>query len=204
MRSMNQANTEPGDWPSDLLLMEYLLGSLPEDGRRPVEVWLTERPGNSDRLSEIAEALLVTAEATAHWQGSVGQVHKSPASFRFTSGQLVGVLSLAASLLFAIFSLSGFRGELLAENRIALAWADALPGTDADMPEWIFEPAAIDVVGAVGRVDLLAADLDEADDFNETGVTFGFSSNEPPEWLLAAVLSMGSEEFSAESGEVNQ
>jgi len=191
-------------WPSEQLLMEYFLDSLPTETCRLIETWLAADPKNAERLSDFASDILAVAESTQQWSGTVTLSPKIQHVHTFSSRRLVGLLTLAAAFFALLFFVRGFFKESPAERRIAMAWAEALPGAELDLPDWMLVPVGVDAGGPAISFDEVATVLSEPDGFVESIGTFGLSSNEPPEWLIAAVLSMESEALSEDGGEVKQ
>lgn len=206
MKSLNKsyAAIDAEAWPSEQLLMEYFLGSLPSDTCRLIESWMAADPKNAERLSDFAGGILAIAEAAQAWPGAVSPSPQTELGHAFSSRRLVGLLALAAAFFASLLSLRGFFNESPAERRIAMAWAEALPVSEADLPDWMLVPVGVDAVGAAISFDEVATVLSDPDESVESMGAFGLSSTGPPEWLIAAVLSMESNLLSGDGGEVKQ
>ena len=191
--------------PSDDELISYLLGTDAEDGRVAMAAWLATDAAHGDRLSAFAAVIYFAAESVA-----VADDDAKANALKLTVAaapsprvrRLVGLLALAASIAVVLFSLRGFRADREADNRIALAWADALPAmNDGEPNNDIFDSLA----AHSAAIDLADAGVDSdavSDHVADAGDEFGFSAAEPPDWLLIAVSEMQASDTEIEAKEI--
>lgn len=197
----NHRNDEPprGATPSDDDLIAYLLGTASGEDRGRVENWLAADANHGDRLCDWASVVLLASE-TAPVVGP-GAIHSPTAETTPSRRRIAAFLVLAVSLVMLVFSLDGFREDASANGRVAMAWAESLLGSseaeiDSDVSHWLLEPgAALDSSEVPGLHDLVGEDM------ADSATAFGFSSGEPPEWLLAAVLEMQSSDPQLDASE---
>jgi len=203
MTSVDKSSLKQGReaWPNDSLLTEYLLGSLASDSRHAVEMWLGEQPCNGERLCELSEDLLSISKIADSFVMPVKRRDDVQASSTVIYRLVGTVLALAVTLLLIFFSLDGFSSEDAEETRIAMVWAESLPGTSEELPDWILESNSTDSNLLTETDDLFVSDEVIDDDASETDEMFGFSSHEPPDWLLAGVRLM---ETAGSTVEVNE
>ncbi len=209
MRQLN--NTDDitnGSSPSDDELIAYLLGSVPVDVRKEIEAWLAADESHGERLGQYASIMLIVSSTSSndemrrdHELVATNTPEQSP-QVRY----VIGLLTLAATISIVIFSIRGFRSDSFSNERVAMAWAESLPtGSETepsgDMPGWLIDDGfSADVSGDTS--DRSAGEELADDDLDETESTIGFSSDDPPEWLLVAVLDMQSDGTLEEAAEV--
>jgi hypothetical protein len=190
--------------PSDEWLIEYLLGHSSAEQRGTIEHWLLCDPANGDHLCAIATGLVELSEAFGNPQATgilqatsssasapcakpIADLSPSHATARHVSpGSMRRLVwfAIAASLFGVIVSLYGLKTNDT-EPELAMAWVETLAsGNELDEPQslstWPSEILATDELGGL--------ELDVEID-----------SQEPPDWLLAAVLDMHDESQTTES-----
>lgn len=203
---------QPTVTPSDEDLLVYLLGSASHETRGQVERWLAVDVSHGERLSTWASVVLCAAQAIAdplpasgsplHSQPAPVSTTASPAVRRWRSRRyrVAGVLALAASVLVAAFVRDGFRDPAPSDGRVAMAWADSLPVkrdavVESELSNWLLEPG-----GPLDASDVPAFHDFSGEDEGGSVAAFGFTE-EPPEWLLAAVSEMQSSDPEPDTGE---
>lgn len=186
--------------PSEEVLVEYLLGSANADQRGLIEDWLASDEQAGERLTEIASLLCVVGEAVKATNDTSAKAALSHTSHQTSTSRsrsrlsgrfqiLIG-LTVAAALGLVAFSVSGFWTEET-ETQVAMAWVEALPlenemdieGPSSDVRQSSDSLLISNAFSEGGEL----ADNDELDDVNSD---LDFMSEEPPDWLLAAVTDM--------------
>jgi len=204
--------------PSDDDLIGYLLGSSSAALRTEIEAWLVADESHGDRLCQFASIMLVvsnsplvTNDGDETVQPSRELVLSDRSERRSPLRFVIGLLTLAATISIVVFSIRGFRPDGLSDGRVALAWADSLTtGMDsesiASMPDWLLEDGLSSDTSFAAKSDDFADDIDEAelaaDGLSDGETLIGFSSDEPPEWMLAALEGMQSNGTINETTEV--
>ncbi|MGV3483902.1 MAG: hypothetical protein ACO1RT_05755, partial [Planctomycetaceae bacterium] len=167
--------------------------------------WLSADPVHGDHLVRLATVVLAVSRVSAEAKASDATPPVAAARKRTSSRvrSMATLLTLAASGVLALFSVDYFRRAPSADSRVAMAWAESQPlsavAESDDISGWLLDPT----------VDLEAAGLkplpEPADqDTSEPVATFGFSADEPPEWLIAAVSQMHAGDRPAEPSEDNR
>ena len=196
--------------PSDDDLIAYLFGETSAAGREQLEGWLATDARHGQRLCGLASTVLAASQIAA-FQGPSTIAPSMPIRLPVsttTAGAgsqlrpLAALLALAATALLAIFSLDRLRVDSRPDSRVAIAWAESLAArSDAevdDVSQWLFEPTATLDPASLPTPNVFG------DEASEPAPTFGFSSEEPPEWLLTAVSAMQSSDRDDESSEAVQ
>ena len=219
MRHSDNTNENTASFsPSDDDLIGYLLGSSSAALRTEIESWLAADECHGDRLCQFASIMLAVSETPllANVVDKTNQPNRklvvSDRSARRSQMRVViGLLSLAATISIIVFSIRGFHSDGLSDGRVAMAWADSLATglnseSIASTPDWLLENgltndasddlASDDVAGDLGESELAAEDLADGE------TLIGFSSGEPPEWMLAAFADMQSNGTIDENSEV--
>ena len=209
MRQLNNTdNNANGSSPSDDELIAYLLGSSPVDVRIKIEAWLAADEGHGERLGQFASIMLIVSATSC--DDAMRQDRELVATNTPEQGSqaryLIGLLTLAATISIAIFSLRGFRPDPFSDERVALAWAESLPTggetePSGDMPVWLVYDGFSADVSSDPSARSASEELAD-DDLDEAESSIGFSSDEPPEWMLNAVLAMQSDGTLEEATEV--
>ncbi len=189
--------------PSDDDLITYLLGSQSTEVRQAIEQWLASDVAPAARLDDVAATVLFASTASADWSTEL-VTHRSADVSTLTASrfrQVVVVSTLAASIALALFTFRIKSGDSISASRLAMAWAESLPSTsdsDTDFEDttWLLDQGVqLDSPYLANANDL------NTDELAESSTAFGFASEEPPEWLLAAVLAMQANDLKSESAE---
>jgi len=194
--------------PSDDDLIGYLLGSSSAAVRLEIEAWLAADAGHGDRLGQFASVMLAMSEAAFATNGGDETSHlarelvvSDRRASQFNLRFVIGLLTLAATISIVVFSIRGFRPDGLSDGRVAIVWADSLTtGTDLESntstPDWLLEDGLANDTSDDSASGDLADNHNEselsADDLAAGETLIGFSSDEPPEWMLAALAGMQS------------
>ena len=193
----------PGCSLSDDDLIAYLLGSQPTDACHALQTWLAADPSHGERLCDVATAILFTSEAAANWPRANAADRKSIAANKAPSRnrRVAALLALAASTAFALFSIRSHYVDSSMNSRVAMAWAEFLPNhadadPDVDVSNWLLDQGT-----QVDISDDSASGESNMAESAEFTATFGFTSDEPPEWLVAAVLAMQTNDPETQSRE---
>lgn len=181
--------------PSDAALIAYLLGDASLEDRSSVEAWVAADVSHGDRLVDLAATALavdqVAGRSTGVSQNSQDKVVLVGPSL--TRVRLRAVFALAASVVLVAFTLSRFTQSRL-DQEVALAWLDATPGRDASVPEVV--DYLDERIASFESLTIASTASDDAELSDPE--PFGFSATEPPDWMLAAVTQMSSEDASPE------
>jgi len=219
MRHTDNTNENAASYsPSDDDLIGYLLGSSSAALRAEIEAWLVTDESHGDRLCQFASIMLAVSDSPSVANGgdetvqpgreliaSERRARRSQARF------VIGLLTLAATISIVVFSIRGFRPNGLSDGRVALAWAESLTSgmdseSNASIPDWILEDGLSGDNSDAAKSDDLAEGIDEAelaaDGLSDGDTLIGFSSGEPPEWMLAALAGMQSNGTIDETSEV--
>jgi hypothetical protein len=206
MNELNNLNdgSAGGFTPSDQELFDYLLGSLSNQQVQQIENWLASDVDASERVADLSGLLLDLNQAmqvTATCSTSpVVSINKASRSLRYQ--RLAAGLAVAAAVGFIAFSLAGFWRETT-ETQVAMAWVDALPSVPgADFGSTPSVPSDLDEdTGAAFGSETMTevAFLDEEEELTSD---MDFMSDEPPDWLLAAVYEMHGDDATDDSLEV--
>lgn len=209
MRQFNNTDDDAnGSSPSDDELIAYLLGSSPVDVRKEIEAWLAADESHGERLGQYASIMLIVSATSC--DDAMRQDRELVATNTPEKGSqaryLIGLLMLAATISIVVFSIRGFGPDPFSDERVAMAWAESLPaGGEAEpsgeMPEWLLDEGLSADVSGDTSVRSAGEELAD-DDLDEAESTIGFSSDEPPEWMLNAVLAMQSDGTLEEATEV--
>jgi hypothetical protein len=213
MRQSDNANDNANDnatrfSPSDDDLIHYLLGSSSVELKAGIEAWLATDKRHSDRLVQYAAIILVASEAPLESEVSVVDrglrerewVSTNAVGLQLRRRHVMGLLAIAATISWVIFSIRGFQRESMSDGRVAMAWAESLPiggETESvrDMPDWLIDDGPPNDVSDISSPDVLGDSvlgdgvLGDSD-IAESESWIGFSSDEPPEWMLAALGEM--------------
>lgn len=207
MNTLNNRNdaSPSGNSPSDEELVEYLLGSVSRECTERIENWLTSDPSADDRLAAVSTILLSVDQALhAPWASCGTQVvaarnamqSRMPGRHRVVFG-----FALTAAVALVAFAFSGIWHED-AETEVAMAWVESLPSsTGVDLQFPMNDPLVLD--NWTGETDSsgMLGDFAESDDEDVATSEMDFLSDEPPDWLLAAVSDMHASDSLSELSE---
>ncbi len=177
--------------PSDDDLIEYLLGTATKPACELIETWLACNAENADRMEQFSAVLLVACDASKNFpRETVELAHSGRMKWFPSTVQSVRWLVVAASIAVLLFALDRLRTDRVAQEQIAMVWADSLAESNEsevlnEFPGWLMADSPADEAeGASAVVE------DETDSSTDSSVGFGFSTEGPPEWLLAGVREM--------------
>jgi len=191
------------DEPTDDRLVDYLLGesasglagevgSSRPDGEgfgsdQAIERWLAAGEANLIRLERLAE--VVAAIGVGGFESAVESsvaVTARPLAYRPI---VAGLLALAASISLLVVWRPGLNTERLADDRVAVAWAEMMVGSN-QIASFTGDANDLWIAGDADEIGVESiTDWPLADEASDDG---GFASGDDatPQWLLVAVTQM--------------